>query len=95
MTPVGALDLGNLLKTRGWQIVPICKQQAGDVGSTCGTTPHHGTDHIYLDLKLVNDDEMIIADNQAQAPHFRWASGKGGKSPTTFFLRAPGVPSAS
>ena len=42
-------------------------------------------------LKPVNTDEMIVADNQASAPHFRRASG-GEKSPTTFFLRAPEAP---
>jgi hypothetical protein len=84
-----ALAMGNVLKGRGWQVVPIGSQQAGDVGSTCGPTPHHGYDHIYLVLRLVNSDEMVVADNQAEAPHFRWASGKGGKTPTTFFLRAP------
>jgi hypothetical protein len=84
-----AFDLGNLLKNgRGWRIVTVGQQQVGDVGSTCGSTPHHGTDHIYLVLKTVNSDEMVVADNQTDAPHFRWASGKGGKSPTTFFLRA-------
>jgi hypothetical protein len=86
-----AIKLGQILKdTRGWQPIAVGSQQAGDVGSTCGTVPHHGTDHIYLVLKTVNNDEMVIADNQAEAPHFRWASGKG-KSPTTFFLRAPGT----
>jgi hypothetical protein len=85
-----AFDLGNTLKNnRSWQVVAVGQQQAGDVGSTCGSTPHHGTDHIYFVLQLVNTDEMVVADNQAEAPHFRWASGKGGKSPTTFFLRAP------
>jgi len=85
-----AIKLGEVLKVkRRWQIIPIGQQMPGDVGSTCGSTPHHGTDHIYLVLKLINSDEMVVADNQAQAPHFRWASGKGGKSPTTFFLRAP------
>ena len=83
-----AFDLGNTLKSRGWTMIQVGQQQAGDIGSTCGPEPHHGTDHIYLVLKPVNADEMLIADNQAQAPHFRWASGKGGKSPTTFFLRA-------
>jgi hypothetical protein len=83
-----AFDLGNLLAdNRGWQFVPVGQQMPGDLGSTCGSAPHHGTDHIYLVLKLVNSDEMVVADNQAEAPHFRWASGKG-KSPTTFFLRA-------
>jgi hypothetical protein len=83
-----AFDLGNTLKNRGWRAVGIGQQQPGDVGSTCGSTPHHGTDHIYLVLRIINSDEMVVADNQADAPHFRWASGKGGKSPTTFFLRA-------
>jgi hypothetical protein len=83
-----AFDLGGVLKDqRGWQFVPVGKQLPGDVGSTCGPVPHHGTDHIYLVMKLVNSDEMVVADNQAETPHFRWASGKG-KSPTTFFLRA-------
>lgn len=84
-----AFDLGGLLKNRrGWQVIPVGQQQPGDVGSTCGAVAHHGTDHIYLVLKVVNSDEMVIADNQAEAPHFRWASGKGGKTPTVFFLRA-------
>jgi hypothetical protein len=83
-----ALAMGNVLKNRGWQVVPIGSQQSGDVGSTCGPTPHHGYDHIYPVLRLVNNDEMVVADNQARAPHFRWASGKG-RTPTTFFLRAP------
>ena len=84
-----AIDLGNILKKNGWQVIPVGKQQAGDIGSTCGPVAHHGTDHIYIVLKEVNEDEMLIADNQVKAPHFRWASGKGGKSPTKFFLRAP------
>ncbi len=84
-----AIELGRVLrKDRGWQVVPIGSQQAGDVGSTCGKVAAHGRDHIYLVLKPDNADEMIIADNQASEPHFRWASGKGGKTPTTFFLRA-------
>jgi hypothetical protein len=63
------------------------------VGSTCGSVPHHGTDHIYLVLKFVNSDEMVVADNQAEAPHFRWASGKG-KSPTTSFCAPHSLPEA-
>jgi predicted chitinase len=84
-----AIVLGNVLRTRGWTQIPIGSQTAGDVGSTCGPTPNHGTDHIYLVLRAVNADEMVIADNQDTVPHFRYASGKGGKSPTRFFLRAP------
>jgi predicted chitinase/pimeloyl-ACP methyl ester carboxylesterase len=84
-----AIVLGDVLKQRGWTQVPIGSQKAGDVGSTCGPTPQHGTDHIYLVLRAVNADEMVVADNQATEPHFRYASGQGGKSPTRFFLRAP------
>jgi hypothetical protein len=85
-----AIVLGNTLKLkRKWQVIPVGQQKAGDVGSTCGTEPNHGSDHIYLVLKTLNDDEMVIADNQMTRPHFRYASGIGGKTPTTFFLRAP------
>lgn len=83
-----AIDLGNVLKKRGWQVIAVGNQKQGDVGSTCGTQPQHGVDHIYLVLEALNQDEMVVADNQATAPHFRFASGKGGKSPTKFFLRA-------
>ncbi|WP_407156453.1 hypothetical protein [Bradyrhizobium sp. STM 3557] len=82
-----ALALGNVLKERGWQLIELGKQQVGDVGSTCGRTAHHGQDHIYLVLNVLNQDEMVIADNQQPKPHFRFASGKGGKTPTRFFLR--------
>lgn len=84
----GALDLVNVLKARKWQVVAKGQQQAGDIGTTCGAHAHHGVDHIYLVLQAVNADEMVIADNQADHPHFRFVSGKGGKSPTTYFLRA-------
>lgn len=83
-----AFALGNLLKQRGWQVIPVGEQRDGDVGSTCGSAPHHGTDHIYLVLEA-DGDQMMIADNQAKVPHVRFASGKGGKSPSQFFLRAP------
>jgi predicted chitinase len=84
-----AFVLGKLLIGRGWKQIAVGDQAAGDVGSTCGTTPHHGTDHIYLVLKTAaNPDEMVVADNQEPVPHFRFASGQG-KSPTRFFLRAP------
>ena len=85
-----AIALGQALQRRGWKKITVGQQQKGDVGSTCGTVAHHGTDHIYLVLRDVNDDEMVIADNQETSPHFRFASGNG-KSPTTFFLRAAGA----
>lgn len=84
-----AIALGRWLLAHDWQEIPVGKQQAGDIGSTCGDAPHHGVDHVYVVLREVNDDEMVVADNQRPEPHFRWASGKGGKSPTKFFLRAP------
>jgi hypothetical protein len=88
-----AIALGTALVTRrNWKVAPVGQQQAGDVGSTCGSRPHHGTDHIYLVLRVLNSDEMVIADNQDTAPHFRYASGIGGKTPTRFFLRAGGLP---
>jgi hypothetical protein len=84
-----AIELGNTLKTkRNWHSVPVGQQRSGDVGSTCGLKANHGSDHIYLVLRVLNSDEMVVADNQESAPHFRYASGNGGKTPTKFFLRA-------
>ena len=83
-----AITLGSQLKqSRQWQVIPLGQQQAGDIGSTCGPTPDPGADHIYLVLKRVNSDEMVVADNQATEPHFRFVSGQG-RTPTKFFLRA-------
>jgi hypothetical protein len=85
-----ALALGNVLKSkRSWQVIDVGAQKEGDVGSTCGPQAHHGVDHIYLVLKVLNSDEMVVADNQRPNPHFRFASGQGGRTPTKFFLRAP------
>jgi hypothetical protein len=87
-----AIELGQQLRDkRKWQVIEVGNQQAGDVGSTCGPVPAHGEDHIYLVLQTLNPDEMTIADNQSTRPHFRFASGVGGKTPTKFFLRAPGA----
>jgi hypothetical protein len=83
-----AIELGNVLKARNWTVIPVGQQKPGDIGSTCGKTPHHGSDHVYLVLKVLNKDEMVVADNQAHKPHFRFASGAGGTTPTKFFLRA-------
>ena len=83
-----ALKLGEHLRVqRGWQVIPIGQQQPGDVGSTCGSIPNHGSDHIYLVVERITDNEMLIADNQSSHPHTRFVTGKG-KTPTTFFLRA-------
>lgn len=84
-----AIDLGrHLEESRGWARIDVGDQQEGDVGSTCGDQANHGFDHIYLVLKPLNADEMVVADNQEPMPHFRYASG-GGRAPTKFFLRAP------
>lgn len=84
-----AFELTRVLSERGWNDVPIGSQESGDVGTTCGKTPIHGEDHVYLVLRPVNADEMVIADNQSDRAHFRFASGAGGKTPTRKFLRAP------
>ncbi len=84
-----AFDLTRTLSERGWTDVLVGSQKSGDVGTTCGQTPIHGQDHIYLVLRPINADEMVIADNQSAQPHFRFASGAGGKTPTRKFLRAP------
>ena len=85
-----AIALGNVLKSqRRWVVIPVGQQREGDVGSTCGDRPRHGYDHIYLVLKVLNSDEMLVADNQKSVPHSRSVSGKDRRTPTKFFLRAP------
>ena len=84
-----AIDVPAVLLARGWVEVPVGCQRGGDVGSTCGVSPCHGDDHLYLVIRAVNQDEMVVVDNQAAYPHFRWSSGRGGQTPTTMFYRAP------
>ena len=91
-----ALAFVSLLEKRGWsQIEPSdvrsgkVRLQPGDVGTTCfGGIRHPGTDHVYLVVRPMSEDENLVADNQATAPHFRFIDGTGGKSPTRLFLRA-------
>jgi hypothetical protein len=84
-----AIELTNILrKNRNWEVIPNGSQKSGDIGTTCGTIPNHGYDHIYLVIEAKDEDEMIIVDNQKNEPHTRFASGKGGKTPTKYFLRA-------
>ena len=73
---------------RKWKSIKVGDQLPGDIGTTCGDQPNHGSDHIYVVLRGLNDDEMLIADNQSTQPHFRWASGNGGTTSTKYFLRA-------
>lgn len=88
----GALanKLGGAFNSRNWVHVPVGSQVPGDVGVTFDLQGHNGADHIYFVVTRVDSDQMVIADNQADAPHTRFASGKG-KTPTDYFLRAPGV----
>lgn len=87
---LGAGKLAHTIESRGWSRVSGGKQQSGDVGVTFDEGGNPGADHIYLVLRSVDGDEMVIADNQDPAPHSRFASGHG-KTPTEYFLRASGV----
>ena len=80
--------LGGPYDGRGWKHVPVGAQRPGDVGVTFDTGGNPGADHVYLVIEVVDADEMIIVDNQAPDLHSRWASGKGGKTRTDYFLRA-------
>jgi hypothetical protein len=53
-----ALALGNLLKGRKRQVVPIGGQKVGDVGSTCGPIAHHGQDHIDIAHSLARSRRL-------------------------------------
>jgi hypothetical protein len=89
-TEGSAGKLAAKIKARGWSVVPVGKQQPGDIGVTYDRDPTPpGADHIYLVIETKGADEMIIADNQRKtdATHNRFASGKG-RTPTEYFLRA-------
>jgi len=85
---LGAGRLAHRLRDqRGWAVVPVGKQEAGDVGVTYDEGGNPGADHIYLVTQVLTKDEMVISDNQDKVVHHRFASGKG-KTPTEYFLRA-------
>ena len=86
--------LGGHLNSRHWMHIPVGDQQAGDVAVSFDNGGVPGADHIFLVVQRVDKDEMVIADNQAPTTHRRFASGKGGKTPTEYFLRAPDDQSA-
>lgn len=89
-TEGSAGKLAAQIEARGWRRIPVGGQQPGDVGVTYDHDPTPpGADHIYLVVATKGADEMRIADNQhkANAPHRRFASGRG-KTPTAYFLRA-------
>jgi hypothetical protein len=80
--------LGGQINSRHWVHIPVGDQKAGDVGVCFDNNGGvAGADHIYLVLRRIDSDEMVIADNQDSAPHKRFASG-GHKTPTEYFLRA-------
>lgn len=84
-----ALDLVRLLKSRGWNVVPVGSEKPGDVGTTCGDDYDPGVDHVYLVVEVGDDGIVTVADNQSSHLHPRPVAGDGGNySPTTFFLRA-------
>jgi hypothetical protein len=92
MKPIlGALALDNYLHNkRGWTRVPLGEQQVGDIGTTCGTSPHAGRDHVFMWWKINNTHEGLVIDNQStKGPHVRRTDGQDGKSRTTYSLRAP------
>jgi hypothetical protein len=83
-TTLGAGRLAKRLREeRDWDRIDVGKQATGDVGVANNDV------HIYLVVGTNGPDAMTIADNQAPTPHTRFASGKGGKTPTAYFLRAP------
>ena len=89
---LGAGNLAARLRNnRHWQVIPVGRQQPGDVGVCFDRTSPAGADHVYLVVERRGEDEMMIADNQIQGrPHARYASGRG-KTPTEYFLRAPAI----
>jgi hypothetical protein len=87
----GAGKLAQRMADRGWTRIEVGSQAAGDIGVCFDNDPTPtGADHIYLVIQALGPDEMSIADNQrtTDAPHTRFASGAGGKTPTEYFLRA-------
>ncbi|QND60148.1 hypothetical protein [Mesorhizobium huakuii] len=77
-----------LEKTRGWARVKVGGQKPGDVAVCFDNTKPAGADHIYLVVKCLDSDEMLIADNQTNyCPRIRYASGHG-QTAVEYFLRA-------
>ena len=87
----GAQNLADRLRiNRHWTRIKVGNQQPGDVGVCYSMSDDvAGADRIYLVVERKDSDLMMIADNQAQGKtHTRYASGKGNKTPTEYFLRA-------
>lgn len=75
-------------KTLNWRRVAVGQQQPGDIGVCRDDDPTPpGADHVFFVTKRIDADEMMIVDNQESfAPHARFASGYGGKTPVEYFL---------
>ena len=84
---LGAGKLADRIRARGWNQIGVGDQQAGDVAVAKNNV------HIFLVVRAIDGDTMIIADNQAPGPHRRKASGDPGlnHSPVAYFLRAQGA----
>jgi hypothetical protein len=70
-----AFDLAKTVKDdRGWTRVDVGSQAPGDIGTTCGQAPMHGTDHIYFVLNF------RWASGQGKSPtqYFLRAAGQKG-----------------
>jgi hypothetical protein len=85
----GAGNLARYIEnTLRWRRIRVGQQQPGDVGVCRDDDPTPpGSDHVFFVTKRVDEDEMLIVDNQESfAPHPRFASGFGGKTPVEYFL---------
>jgi hypothetical protein len=80
-------NLARRVAARGWDIVAKGHQHPGDVAIAENDV------HIFLVVKTIDQDEMIIADNQAPGPHKRRVRGDPSlhHSPVSYFLRAQGA----
>lgn len=85
----GAGKIANYVENKlNWRRIKVGEQQPGDIGVCRDDNPSPpGPDHVFFVTERVTADEMMIVDNQEKsAPHPRFASGKGGKTPVDYFL---------
>lgn len=83
-----AQDVIDEMRREGWTVVSKRDGRAGDVGVSIDLNGNGATDHVFYVVSR-DGDRMLVADNQAKAPHPRTISGKDGKTATDFFLRPP------
>jgi len=87
----GAGKLAHTPSDPGWFRVLSGSQQPGNVGVCFDNTSPPGADYVYLGISTQVADRMVIADNQNDAPHERFASGAG-KTSTEYCLRVETIP---